>query len=184
MTILFGSAALLSILHAAGSSLISHPEIIGGIAGVVSNLNVSPLSKHLPEEGETLHDHIIKAHDKDLVYLHHSSNVNLSLAYDETTFTNKLSTVLTHLSKNPSETASVIHKVIKRSELASTITGTFELHEIEHEDRDVKLTTITFSPIKTDKIWNLYFTTWGSPYIDIHIQKKDFILITQENSIV
>ena len=170
---LFGSALVISALHAASVSLATHPGIIGGVATIISHIDLSPLSQYLSGNNSTLHEKIIQAENNKQLYIHRCNETSISISYNENTFDTDLTNITSIYFPDSTHLTSLITQTLKSSK---SIDGTFEIHDIIHKDKDVTITSVTFSPIKTDKIWNLYFTTWGNPYVDLHISKKDIIL--------
>lgn len=174
---LFAGAILLGILKATGTTLVTHPALVGEIANVISNIDISSFTSHLPEGSESLHDRISQAENEKRLYVHNSGTVNLSLPYNETTFVDNLTKVIELFFKDAKQTSIVVHEVLKKASHVPLMTALFEVHEIKHEANDVKITSLTFSPIQTDKVWNLYFTTWGTSYVNINIHKKELVLL-------
>lgn len=179
MPLLFGSALFLTILRAASTVLADRPGVIGGIANVVSHLDSSPFIQHLPEGCGNLHDRIIQAENEKRLYIHDSSEITAVLPYTEITFKADLAKISAMFFRDSDEVSTVVSEVVKQASNCQSVSGMFELHRIEHENNNVNLSSLSFSPIKTDKIWNLYFFSWGTPYVDIHLSKKEMILLSQ-----
>lgn len=174
---LFGSALLISVLHAASLSLATHPGLIGEISNIISHFNLSSINEHIPvTDDNTLHEQILQAQNDKRIYIHNSTDTNFSLVYDEKSFDTDLSNLINLFFQDSTHIVKVINQALKSSSSIQSINGMFELHDITHNDKDVTITSVTFSPIKTDKVWNLYFTTWGYPYVNLHISKKEIIL--------
>lgn len=158
MSLLFGNAALLIVLHRSSTHL----------TNIISHVNSSPICDLL-SEGNCLNDRIKLAIEERKTFIHGISHVRSKLLYDENTFSDKLVEAVKFYFSDYEDVTAIILEVLKQS---STCDELFDIYHIQHGDDDVTtITSITFSQVKTDKVWNLYFTTWGNRYIDVEFQK-------------
>ena len=162
MPFLFASAILLTIIKSA-----MH----------INQLETSSLNNHLPQGDENLHNRILQAERDKKLYIHQNNEIVLALPYTEATFRSELNRILDIYFKDSDEISNITIEALKRSSDLPPISGMFELHRIEHEDVNVKISSLLFSPIKQDKVWNFYLFTWGTPYVDIHLSQKNIILL-------
>jgi hypothetical protein len=158
MALLFGNTVLLLVLHSTGTHL----------TNIISHINSSPICDLL-SEGDCLIDRIEPVIEDGKIFVHGMHMYHSKLIYDTHTFPDKLAKIVQTCFDDHEDVAAIMMEVLKQSPTRDKSDESFEIHHIQH-DAVITITSIVFSHVKTDKLWDLYFTTWGDRYIDVNLR--------------
>jgi hypothetical protein len=186
---IFGNTQLLKVFQSVNSPIINRLNM--------KNIDLSSFTQCLPKENSTLNEKILRAEQNKILFVHGATSVDLNILYKKgifkkdlfelmdicmSTTTNKydIASVKRTKSSPPgiSSIFSLINIVTKQSILTPSIIGPFEIYAIIFDNDIFKVTIITFSSIKTDKIWDLYFIKCGDLYIDMSIKTLKITLLS------
>lgn len=163
---MFISAVLLTVLKAA--------SIYAGDQSLFKLITDTDLSKYLPSKNddEKFRDRILHAEKDGKLSIIDSSEMIFNIDYDPNTFTDNLIKILSVFFKDVEKISLAIGEVVKVA-----TSGIFEMHDVVHEtSNNATVITIEFTPIKYDKVWNLYFMKIGKPYVNIKVSKDKLII--------
>lgn len=173
---LFGNTQLLNVL-AIMNSQSNESLICNTICNAISHVDTSQFSKYLPDGSDFAH-RITQAMREKKLYITNSNEMHTTIIYNDEILEN-LSEIVSIFFNDTELIPNIIVESLKHSE--SAFSDNAEFYSIQNQDNKVNITSIKFSPVKTDRMWNFYFMRWGDPYITVSLSKKEIILLNSKN---
>lgn len=134
-----------------------------------------PFASWISNNPTPLLERLIEAQNNERLNIHKSTNMDFTIEYNESTFNNDLTKMTSLWFKNYLS----INSIVQESLSAPLLNDTFEVHAIENDPKDpryIRITSLVYSGLKTDQMWNFYLFKWGTPYINFHVSRRDILL--------